>query len=355
MHGGDDALSPPPPPATAAAMPFKQFASPASVAPAAAAAVASVSEAVQSNWVVLLVVAGVAVLGLLLWWIVKKTMTKTYGEQATVSLIGTPATADVTRKFAMPKMPAEVNGQRLTMSFWMYVSDFSKNDGAYRHVMHIGQEDVSSASPLVFLDRTKNRLIVWFARTDRAPATPLGTMLRSSNAKLNPTSTLPDSATNPTFDVNKHGIVIPYIPQQRWVHVAVVVDETVQATTITGYLDGEVVVQSTTGEAADDANGYPVVAGANQYATATADSTSSKDFRMLNLSLSQGPLVTGGDVFSRGGIGFPGYVSRATFYNYELNAKDVLNLYHQGPYAMPWLQRLGYGVRAPVYKLAPDS
>ena len=161
---------------------FQQF-----VAPVAA----NVSSAVQSHWVVLVVIVGLVVLGALLWWLVKRAMSNQYGEQAAVSLVGSPVSADVTSKFAVPKIPAETNGKRLTMSFWMYVSDFSKNDGAYRHVLHVGQDDVSTASPLVFLDRTKNRLVVWFSRTDGATAgqgADLGAMLRSggtSAATLN--------------------------------------------------------------------------------------------------------------------------------------------------------------------------
>ena len=346
---------------------FRQFGAPPSAEPspppafaAAAATAATVADKAgdavgfaKSHWVVLVVVAGIVALALLLWWLVGQALRTTHGVQNSSSLVPVPESTDVYRKFPGKGLPASTNGQRLSLSFWIYVSDFSKNDGAFRHVLHVGQEDGSLASPLVFLDRNRNRLIVWFAKTDtRASPNPdVGALLRgpAANVKLN-FAAGGAAASGASFDVNRHGVVIPYVPQQRWVHVALVVDETVQATTITGYVDGEVAVQSTTGDLADDVDGFPLQTSRSPGTTLGA--SSAKDLRGLNLTLSAGDLYTGGDAYGKAGVGFPGYVSRVSFYNYELNADDVLGLYRSGPYPQSWFGLGAYGLRTPVYKLA---
>ena len=284
-----------------------------------AAAVAALPAQLLSNWVVLAVVACLVVLVVLLWWLVRGMMRNSYGTQTSIDLVKTPVAADALRTFSVKAFPAEGNGQRLSMSFWLYVSDFNKNNGSFQHVLHVGQQDGTLSSPLVFLDRNTNKLAVWFSKTTGPNPASLAQLLRSGSASI-----------AGDFDLDHHGVLIPYVPQQRWVHVAVVVDETVQATTITAYVDGEAVVQTTSGD---------------------RGGAGSKDLRNLNLTLSLGSLYTGGDVSSATGPGFPGYVSRVSFYNYELNASDILALYRKGPYPTGWFGLGAYGLRTPIYKI----
>ena len=336
---------------------FRQFASaaPAQAAQAAQAVSAGASSALglaKDHWVVLVVALGVLLLAWLLWYLVRLSYRASSGSRDATMLVPVPASTDKYRRFPGKGLPdAAPNGQRLSLSFWVYVSDFSKNDGNFRHVLHVGQEDGSLASPLVFLDKNRNRLVVWFAKT-RAEKNPadVGSLLRASPAGV----ALNGDGTGTTFDVNNHGILIPYVPQQRWVHVAVVVDETVSATTITGYLDGEAVAQTTTGDVLDGPDGTSVSAGRNQYAQSPG-MASRKDLRGLNLTLSSGDLYTGGDVYGKGGVGFPGFVSRVSFFNYELNVSDVLALYRKGPYPASWFGLGAYGLRTPVYRLTADE
>lgn len=315
------------------------------------ASVNGVTDFARSHWVVLAVVVGIVVLVLVLWWLIRQALNTTHGVQASTTLVSTPTASDVFSKFTGKGLPASTNGQRLSLSFWLYVSDFSKNDGSFRHVLHVGQEDGSLASPLVFLDRNRNRLVVWFAKTNtsKTPNPDVGALLRgpTANVRLNAT------AQGSSFNVNHHGLVIPYVPQQRWVNITVVVDETVQATTITGYVDGEVSVQATTGDLADDVDGFPL--NTSRSPGAVLNASQAKDLRGLNLTLSSGDLYTGGDAYSKSGVGFPGFVSRVGFYNYELNADDVLGIYRAGPYPQSWFGLGAYGLRTPVYKLSSTT
>jgi len=350
---------PPPPPSAPANAGFRQFASasPAQAAQAAAVAVTSGASSaaafVTAHWVVLVVALGVVALAWLLWYLVRLSFTASSGSRDSATLVPVPTSTDKYRKFRGKDLPQSArNGQRLSMSFWVYVSDFSKNDGNFRHLLHVGQEDGSNASPLVFLDKNRNRIVAWFAKTDTSknPATDVGALLRTSPAGVTLNG---DPTAGTTFDVNNHGIVIPYVPQQRWVHVAIVVNETVNATVITGYVDGEAVAQTATGDVADGADGTPRATSHNQYASSA--SAKRKDLRNLNLTLSTGDLYTGGDVYGKGGVGFPGYLSRVALFNYELNVRDVLALYKKGPYPASWFGLGAYGLRTPVYRIQEDG
>ena len=327
----------------AAAMP-----SPSAAFAGASSGASSAFEFAKSHWITLVVLVGALLLAWLLWYLVRKSIQVTSGSRDSTTLVPVPASTESYRRFPGKGLPqAAPNGQRLSLSCWIYVSDFSKNDGNFRHVLHVGQEDGALASPLLFLDKNRNRLVAWFAKTQSDQNADVGALLRQSPGavKLNGAG---------SFDVNNHGIVLPYIPQQRWVHVAIVVDETVSATTITGYVDGESVAQTSTGDIKDSDDGTPAPTKRNQYAS-SADTSSRKDLRRLNLGLSSGDLYTGGDVYSKGGVGFPGYVSRVAFFNYELNVRDILALYRQGPYPASWFGLGAYGLRTPVYRIKTDS
>ena len=108
--------------------------------------------------------------------------------------------------------------------------------------------------------------------------------------------------------------------------------------------------QPVVADLADDVDGFPLQTSRSPGTTLGA--SSAKDLRGLNLTLSAGDLYTGGDAYGKAGVGFPGYVSRVSFYNYELNADDVLGLYRSGPYPQSWFGLGAYGLRTPVYKLA---
>lgn len=209
------------------------------------------------------------------------------------------------------------NGQRRSYSFWIYINDMTKYYGLYKHVLHIGDEtNITAASPFIFLDKTENKMHVRFAATH-------GDTYKDAIISV-------ENITN--FDLfMQQGITIPYIPIQRWVHIAIVINENSNGGTITSYVDGEMSSIVTSG---DSANGITV--------------------NVSNLNIDKkGDLYTGGNANGAEGTGFSGLISRVVIYNYDLNQKDVYKEYNDGPID-GILAKLGlgsYGVRSPIYKI----
>lgn len=220
----------------------------------------------------------------------------------------------ITKLYAMD-MPPISNGRRMSFSFWIYVNDINKYKGLPRHVLHLGDADLITSAPVVFLGANDNKLYV--------------TMNNVAN-------TMPSWATTRTQKLEylaaKFGLVFDYIPLQRWVHVGVVVNETVNGGSITGYLDGELVKTVTTGTS-----------------VRLQGTIATTNFQNLLLD-KRGSLYIGGAMNDPMGQGFSGLVSKVKFYNHDLNVKDMYNDYRSGPIAGGFLGKLGYGVRAPIYK-----
>lgn len=212
-------------------------------------------------------------------------------------------------------MPSITNGRRVTYSFWIYVNDIDKYKGVPRHVLHIGDETVLTGSPIVFLGASDNRLYVAMGKADiQYPA-----WVKTTRQKLE-------------YQAAKHGMVFDYLPIQRWVHVGIVINEAVNGGSITGYLDGELVKTVST--------------NTNIMFQGVVEAT-----HFQNLALDKrGNLYIGGSMSSTMGPGFSGLVSKVKFYNYDLNVDDMYKDYRSGPISGGVLSKLGYGIRAPIYK-----
>jgi len=270
-------------------------------------------------------------------------------------------------------IPRAYNGRRATLSFWIYVNDINKFSGVYRHVLHRGDQDLASASPLVFLDKSSNQLHVRFDGI-QTPTTLTATQpfKRAVSVPYADTGTgavvqkylagdikLDEQAL--AYDLATHGITIDYIPLQRWVHVAVVVNEDVNAGIISAFLDGELVksVQSNSPHTANLAIVGCVVAGKSDACasgvTPTEKSVSVTLPRLFqNLNLDKvGDIYVGGDPTSGAGPGFSGLVAGIRFANFDLNTQDIYKQYEEGP-VDNLAAKMGlpaYGVRSPVYRL----
>ena len=203
------------------------------------------------------------------------------------------------------------NGNRRSYTFWIYINDMTKYDGSYKHVFHIGDDkNVSNASPLVFLDKKTNKMYIRI----------------SKNTEPTPFTNLSNINTAGTF-IQGQGITIDYIPTQRWVHIAIVINENSIGSSIITYVDGDI----------SDIN------DSNKGVINATD---------LNLDKS-GDLIVGGSTFGNDDVGFSGLISKVVIYNYDLNQKDVYKEYNDGPID-GILAKLGlgtYGVRSPVYKI----
>lgn len=233
------------------------------------------------------------------------------------------------RRFDGSMVPKATNGKRISFSFWIYIHDLQKFQGTVRHVFHRGDQaiDVTSAqngpSPYVFLDSEKNKLYILMAPID-LPAT---------------VKTAVDAMTNPQdkarYMASRYGIVVDYVPIQRWVHIGVTVNENAGGGIISAFVDGELIKTISSGS------------------TATVGSTSvAADITRLNLD-KVGDIWVGGSPSENVGPGFAGLVSKITFFNYDLNAKDMYRDYLSGPIDS-MMARLGlpaYGIRTPLYRI----
>lgn len=228
----------------------------------------------------------------------------------------TPKLGNQVTKIYAGDMPGISNGRRMSFSFWMYINDINKYKGLPRHVLHLGESTLTDGSPVVFLGANDNKLYVAMNKMGGVTFPPWAT---STSQKLQ-------------FMASKYGMVFDYIPLQRWVHVSVVINESVNGGSITGYLDGELVKTMTTG------------ASVNLQGT-----VATTDFQNLLLD-KRGSLFIGGAMNDPMGQGFSGLVSKVQFYNYDLNVRDVYNDYLSGPISGGLLGKLGYSVRSPIYK-----
>lgn len=267
----------------------------------------------------LLGVAGFAfVVAFVLYWLINSYVIS----KRVVAIPDTkiPKPGNVVTKISGVASPVGVNGKRYTITFWVYVHDFDKYRGSMRHVLHIGDEDVASGSPFVFFGPNDNKMYVGFN-----PNTPFDHRATDQLGKCNEL-------------LSKHGIAIDYVPAQRWVHVAIVVNEETNGGIIVAYLDAEVVKT-----AANNGSG-----------TTSANTPVTSTLELYNLNLNKaGSLVIGGSTSDAIGPGFSGLVSNVRLFNHDLNIQDVYNDYLSGPIDN-LLAKLGlpaYGVRSPVYKL----
>lgn len=204
------------------------------------------------------------------------------------------------------------NGQRRSYSFWIYINDMTKYSGSYKHVFHIGDDNtIKNASPLVFLDKEVNSMYIRISKKD----------------DTDDTDNL--SSINPLDYIRNQGIKIDHVPTQRWVHIAIVINESAVGSSIIAYVDGEV-------------------------ANTTSSDYSNTELNVTNFNLDKrGDLITGGNSFETDNVGFSGLISKVVIYNYDLNQKDIYKEYNDGPID-GILAKLGlgtYGIRSPVYKI----
>ena len=220
------------------------------------------------------------------------------------------------------------NGDRRSYTFWIYINDMNQFNGMYKHVLHVGADSsaLNSMSPLIFLDKTENKMYVRFGTISGiTPADSLSSTLTSVSQLSN------DDLRNALIK----GAIIPYIPLQRWVHIGIVVTTSANGGNITTYVDGDIASTIATGK----------------YNT-TGDINALADFKNIDLNKT-GKLVIGGTTYDDDGCGFSGLVSKFSTYNYDINQKDIYDDYNEGPIDSLFVKMgLGaYGFRNPIYKL----
>lgn len=266
--------------------------------------------------------------GLGLYWLIAKTIFN----QSKIIIPQTkiPILCNAYTKITIDSFNKSGNGKRRSYTFWIYINDMNKYAGLYKHVFHIGALDnIKEGSPYVFLDKVENKLNVRFAATESDSFA--GRAAKTSVQNL-------DDSDFMAF--MQQGIQIPYVPMQRWVHIAVVVNENTNGGTITAYVDGEI--------------SKIVSTNSSSTASATSSNTLDSSVKIYKLDLDKmGDLHVGGSFESQLGPGFSGLISKITMFNYDLNDRDVYNNYNEGPLdgLLASLGIANYGVRSPIYKI----
>lgn len=263
-----------------------------------------------------LAAAGAFLVAYILYWAISKIAVSKQSyivPQTKVPITGTQLT-----KIVGVNTPPSANGKRASMTFWIYVHDIEKYTGSRRHVFHVGDENAMfTSSPLVYFSAFNNKLHVMYNPINDPKA--------------------PNDSTRFEYLTSRCGVTIDYIPIQRWVHVAIVVNETVNGGTISAYLDSELVKVVTSGK------------------TNEVEGTSNMIASIQNLKLDKnGALFVGGSTSDEVGPGFSGLVSKVSLFNYDLNVADVYNDYRAGPIDN-LLARLGlpaYGLQSPIYRIS---
>ena len=314
----------------------------------------------------LAVLAVSAIVVVSLWYLMKKGAVKTTSHLLTESKM--PLMGSEYKKLSGAEIPRAYNGKRMTISFWVYIHDVDRYKGIYRHLWHRGDKSVGGASPLVFLDKSSNRMHIRFEKhtgstKDMSMAVPFD---RTINTRILDRASGATSAANfegtvdnldhaLELDLATHGITIDYVPIQRWVHVAIVVNEEINGGMMYAYLDGELVKQEVSGrkvskETIVKGKYTSDAVGTNKAVLTTV--TKIRQYQDLNLD-KPGDVYTGGSTVEDVGPGFSGLVSNIFFANHDLNAADIYKIYEAGP-VDNLAAKLGlpaYGVRSPVYRM----
>lgn len=246
-----------------------------------------------------------------------------------------PSLGNIYTRASGDGIPTTLNGRRMTFGFWIYIHDLSKYEGSYRHILHRGDEDPIGASPMVMMDKTLNKLYIRFGSLDKDDTTGNKTwseIITHTRGTVNPLS----EADALLKDLASHGIIVDYVPLQRWVHIVVVVNETINRGNIYLYMDGELV------KTVDSSEGFRLSNGTNI----------NYSFKDLHLA-KKGDLWIGGTATAKSDVGFSGLLGKVNFANYDMNAREVYKEYLKGPIDN-LTSKLGlpaYGLRTPIYRI----
>ena len=272
---------------------------------------------------------------IVLYWIINRSINNR--KQYTIPQTKVPVVTSNFQSFEADNIPTPGNGKRMTFTFWIYIHDLNKYQGSYRNVMYRGDmvEPKESHSPMVILDAVDNRMHVVFGTEKADP-------YDGNKSTISGTDTTKQEQRELTYLIATRGITIDYIPIQRWVHVAIVVNEEVNGGIIQAYLDGELVKYVRTEETAKTLD--------PEVFKETPAPTAKLNIQNMNLD-KRGNIYIGGNMNSPM-PGFSGLVSRVSFFNYDLNVRDIYNVYMQGPVdGLASKMGAAYGVRTPIYRV----
>lgn len=268
-------------------------------------------------------------------------ITKTILQQSKLVVAQTklPILCNQINEYTLERELSSGNGKKRTYTFWIYMKTPSST--SFKNILYIGEKNnIGNRNIQVFLDRYKNKMFIRFKKS-----TIDGVEQTYYNSSDLNNQFSPDSSSTYTEEFKEYmsqGVVIEYIPIQRWVHIGVVLNDygSTQGGSIATYVDGELVGIANHGEACRGLG-------------ATATPGLNYDFNNLEIDTFK-TLVVGGNMDSQSGtVGFQGLLCKFSIFNYDLNDRDIYNNYNEGPID-GFMAKLGlgaYGVRSPIYRI----
>lgn len=232
-----------------------------------------------------------------------------------VTLVGYPVRLSGASQVTIDqnKIPPTLNGQEYTYSFWLYLADYNTVTTPPKILFGRGSEESGKdgggkgRSPLVYMDSTTNKMY-------------LSVLLSGGAGQSVALAGVPSSQYYVTATVD-------YVPLQRWVHVALVVQDNL----ISVYVDGDL---------------YTVKNASDQNPSSSGASPLPAIF---------GPTAGGVTVGSSvGGVNPNAFMSQLQVFNYGMTQRDIKLRYAGGPSTPSALGALGipgYGIRSPVYRV----
>jgi hypothetical protein len=246
-------------------------------------------------------------------------------------------------------------GREYGMSFWLYLDRYPQTfqrDASTGNmtpeakvVFFRGSEtNVMDANPIVFMDGLSNKLHVAI-KTQESSLTSVRDRgvdynqnlhhITAMNYFLNPELSIKQGSSPLHPAINKHIILtVDYVPLQRWVHLAFVVDNKLAVV----FVDGEVYSMKTVDEFKASRSPELDQAGRPLDVNLIVDKTT-------------GDIVVGRNTSVGNGIAAPGFINRLSFLNYSPSLDDIKTIYNKGPVGGRSIPGVAYGLRNPIYKL----
>lgn len=245
----------------------------------------------------------VLIIALIVWRIRRSDLKSTVLVKDPIQMFGSGA---VPLTVVASKIPPTLSGQEYSYSFWVYLVQYTATGSAMLLFSRGMQTGRKGGSPLVYLDKSTNIMYVSVATTTTAAIPTLDTV-RASQGYVT--------------------AKIDYVPLQRWVNVAFVVQDYL----LTVYMDGDIYSVVNVTDPPNAGSGGAIVTTRPSFTATSGD-------------------VVVGDTSSQP----QAFMSQLLFFNYALTQQNVYACYSAGPLAPSAMSLIGvpaYGIRSPIYKL----
>jgi len=308
---------------------------------------------------ILILVVGIIILGII-GYIIYYLVTTNMLNQNTFLVPNTniPIVCTQVTQLDGSGIPLSGNGQRQSVTFWIYIYNPEYSPGVMKHVFHRGNktDDATTAGPYVYLDPNLNKLHILYSALNKADTFNVNGVSYDDSVSGNTTTNYLSNISKIQLAEALRGVTVDYVPVQRWVHIGIVTNETANGGSFTVYVDGELIkVQNIASPSPS------ITLDGTSIATLGANLPSGMINPLNNvvLDLSKADLDHIGDIFVGGstsdpiGVGFSGMLSKIRYANYDMNAQDIYSDYLNGPIDS-LLAKMGlaaYGLRSPIYKI----